>query len=333
MREVKPTIFFAVPRIWEKLFSSIVLQMKEATFIGKFLYGMTLKLGKSEKAINKALFRVLAWLTLKNIKAILGLTNTRMAMSGAAPIAPDLLYWLEILGIPIYEVYGQTESSGIATANTPEKKNRGTIGIPMPGTEVKLARDNEILIKGPNVFAGYWRQEQKTKETIIDGWLHTGDTGQWINGEFLQITGRKKDIIITSGGKNISPAEIETEIKCSPFITDAVVIGDQRKYLTSLVMIDYENVERFVQDRNLPFTDFTSLCHLKEVTQLIEKEIVGVNKKFSRVEQIKKFRLIDQKLHPEDEELTATMKLKRNVVASKYRRLIDSMYQSEPLHV
>ena len=308
--------------------------MKEATLIGKWLYGLTLKLGKMEhSALARVAFKCLSWLTLNNIKSFLGLTDTRMAMSGAAPIAPDLLHWLELLGIPIYEVYGQTESSGIATANTPDKKNRGSIGIPMPGTEIKLASDNEILIKGPHVFAGYWGQQEKTSQTIVDGWLHTGDTGQWVDGEFLQITGRKKDIIITSGGKNISPAEIETEIKCSPFITDAVVIGDQRKYLTSLVMIDYETVERFVQELNLPFTDFSSLCHLKEVTQLIEKEITGVNQKFSRVEQIKKFRLIDQRLHPEDEELTATMKLKRNVVATKYSGLIDSMYGSESIHL
>ena len=199
----------------------------------------------------------------------------------------------------------------------------------MPGTEIRLSAEGEILVRGKNVFMGYLNQPEKTAETVVDGWLHTGDVGTIDADGFVRITDRMKDIIITAGGKNITPSEFENQLKFSPYITDAVVIGEKRPYLTSLVMIDHENVEKFAQDNAIPFSNYMSLCRRPEVQELIQGEIDRVNKAFARVEQVKKFRLIEQKLTAEDEELTPTMKLKRKLVNEKYKSLIDSMYAKE----
>ena len=202
----------------------------------------------------------------------------------------------------------------------------GTVGIARPGTEVRLSPAGEILLRGPHVFLGYYKNPAKTAETVVDGWLHTGDVGTLDADGFLTITDRMKDIIITAGGKNVTPSEIENQLKFSPYIADAVVIGDQRKFLSCLVMIDHETVAQFAQERNVPFTNFASLCRAREVQELIGDEIERVNKQLARVETIKTFRLIEQILTPEDEELTPTMKLKRSFVNRKYKDVIDGMY-------
>jgi long-chain acyl-CoA synthetase len=207
-----------------------------------------------------------------------------------------------------------------------ERIKLGSVGIAAPDTEVRLSSQGEILLRGPHVFLGYLNQPEKTKETVVDGWLHTGDVGAIDNEGFVKITDRMKDIIITAGGKNITPSEIENQLKFSPYVSDAVVIGDKRKYLSCLVMIDYDNVVKFAQDKNVPFTNYASLTRAREVQDLVWSEIEKVNKQFARVETIKKFRLIDQLLTPEDDELTPTMKLKRKFVNVKYKELIDSMY-------
>jgi long-chain acyl-CoA synthetase len=199
----------------------------------------------------------------------------------------------------------------------------------MAPSEVKVAADGELLIRGPTVFMGYLNQPEKTAETLKDGWLHTGDVGRVDKDGYFYITDRMKDIIITAGGKNVTPSEFENQLKFSPFITDAVVIGDKRPYLVALVMIDHENVERYAQDQAIPFSNFASLCRRPEIQELIQGELDKANKLFARVEQVKKFRLIEQKLSPEDEELTPTMKLKRKLVNEKYRELIESMYLKE----
>nr|WP_199899588.1 AMP-binding protein [Sneathiella glossodoripedis] len=246
--------------------------------------------------------------------------------SGAAPISPDLIKWYLALGLDMYEVYGQTENVGLATSNLEDKFKLGTVGPPAPNTEVAISDQGEILLKGPHIFMGYLNQPEKTAETVVDGWLHTGDVGYIDNEGFVKITDRMKDIIITAGGKNITPSEIENQLKFSPYISDAVVIGDKRKYLTCLIMIDQENVEKYAQDRDVPFTNFQSLCKAKEVEELIWSEIEKVNKNFAQVETIKKFRLIDEILTAEDDELTPTMKLKRSFVNKKYEALINTMY-------
>jgi long-chain acyl-CoA synthetase len=208
-----------------------------------------------------------------------------------------------------------------------DRMKLGTVGVARPGTEVRLSPEGEILLRGPHVFLGYYRRPEKTAETVVDGWLHTGDVGEIDADGFVRITDRMKDIIITAGGKNVTPSEIENQLKFSPFISDAVVIGDQRKFLSCLVMIDPETVSQFAQERSVPFTDFASLCRTKEVQDLIWAEIERVNKQLARVETIKTFRLIEQVLTPEDEELTPTMKLKRSFVNRKYKDVIDGMYE------
>ncbi len=202
----------------------------------------------------------------------------------------------------------------------------GTVGVARPGTEIRLSPQGEILLKGPHVFLGYYKNPERTAQTVIDGWLHTGDVGRMDAEGFVTITDRMKDIIITAGGKNVTPSEIENQLKFSPYISDAVVIGDQRKYLSCLVMIDHETVAQFAQEKNVPFTNFASLCRATEVQDLIWSEIERVNKQLARVETIKKFRLIEELLTAEDEELTPTMKLKRTFVNRKYKDVIDGMY-------
>lgn len=337
IREVSPTLFFAVPRIWEKFYSTISIQVKDATRFGRWAYKRAISIGYraaeyrlSGEKIPFALgmiYRLAKATVLNNIKRMLGLNRVNFTLSGAAPISPDLIKWYYALGIDMIEGYGQTECTGFATCNRIGQAKLGTIGKPISGVEVKLSEKGEILIKGSNVFVGYLNQPEKTAETIVEGWLHTGDVGKVDKDGYFTITDRMKDIIITAGGKNITPSEFENQLKFSPYITDAVIIGDKRKYLSCLIMIDQENVEKYAQDNDVPYTNYASLCRTQEVIQLIWDEVANINKDFARVEQVKKFRLIDQLLTAEDDELTPTMKLKRKFVNEKYKDLINSMYQ------
>lgn len=336
VREVAPTWFFAVPRIWEKFYSDITIKMSDATRIGKIAYNAAISIGRkrAQRSLNgekipfhlNAAFWIADKLILNNIKVYLGLRRTRILGTGAAPISPDLIVWYLALGLEMREIYGQTENTGISTV-MPKRKKLGTVGAALPGTEVALSPQSEIIVRGPHVFLGYLNNQAKTDETVIDGWLHTGDVGAIDDDGYVKITDRMKDIIVTAGGKNITPSEIENQLKFSPYISDAVVIGDRRKYLSCLIMIDHDNVVKYAQDRAVPFTNYASLCAAKEVRDLIDGEIANVNKNFARVETIKRFALIDQLLSAEDDELTPTMKLKRKFVNEKYKALIDGMYQ------
>ncbi|MBW1848444.1 MAG: AMP-binding protein [Deltaproteobacteria bacterium] len=263
---------------------------------------------------------------LQNVKKVTGLNNVRWCISGAAPISPDLLKFYHSIGIDMREVYGQTESTGAATMHIPGGTKFGTVGEPVPGCEIKIAEDGEILIKGSNVFKGYFNDPDKTRETIIDGWLHTGDVGSIDEDGHVIISDRKKDIIITAGGKNITPSEIENQLKFSPYVNDAVVIGDGRKYLTALIMIDDENVMEYAQENRIPFTTYANLTKAPEIIKLIHQEVEKVNKNFARVETVKKFSLIDIKLTEDDDEITPTMKLKRKFVSEKFKDAIEAMY-------
>ena len=338
IREVSPTVFIAVPRIWEKFYSSITIIMKDATFIGKYFYNLSIKIGSEYKNYFvegekpplrlKIAFWICDQLVLKNIKKLLGLSKCRHALSGAAPISPELINWYLSLGIDMREGWGMTETAGVGTAFYTREIKTGFVGRAVNQSEVRIAEDGEILFKGPGVFCGYLNKPEQTNEALVDGWLHTGDVGQLDNYGNMKITDRKKDIIITAGGKNISPSEIENELKFSPFISDAVIIGDKRKFLSCLIMIDEDNVMKFAQDHDVPFSNFESLCRTKEIVELIDGEVSGVNKKFANVEQVKKFSLIDIQLTAEDDELTPTMKLKRKFINEKYSNIIESMYQS-----
>lgn len=335
-QEIAPTVHFAVPRVWEKHHSHVTIKLKEGTALGRWAYEVAIKIGawvadakkrgETPSLLASLLYRVVDPLVLKNIRVLLGIDNCRWLSTGAAPIAPELIDWFWALGTPMYEVYGQTECTGLATANCPADFRLGSVGKPAQEIEIVLSEEGEILIRSPGVIRGYWNNPEKTAETFRQGWLHTGDVGRIDDDGFVYVIDRMKDIIITAGGKNITPSEIENQLKFSPYITDAVVVGDRRPYLTCLVMIDHENVTKYAQDRGVPFTNYTSLCHTQEVQDLVGEEIEKVNMKFARVETIKKFRLIDQMLDEEDEELTPTMKLKRKVVNEKYAELIEAMY-------
>jgi long-chain acyl-CoA synthetase len=263
------------------------------------------------------------------VRRAIGVHRAKVLITGAAPISPDLVRWYMALGLEMVEVWGQTESCGAVTSNIGGRVKPGSIGPRMSHAEVALSPQGELLVRGNTVFMGYLNQPEKTAETLHGGWLHTGDVGKVDDEGFFYITDRMKDIIITAGGKNITPSEIENQLKFSPYITDAVVIGEKRPYLGALVMIDHENVEKYAQDNAIPFSNYASLCRRPEVQALIQDEIDRVNKTFARAEQVKKFRLIERKLTVEDEELTPTMKLKRKLVNDKYKDLIESMYARE----
>ena len=337
LREVQPTAFLAVPRVWEKFYSGITIALKDATAFQNWMYRNALAIGNRVteyklqgdtpplplRLANSAAY----YLVFRNIRRMLGLDRCRLAFTGAAPIAPDLIRWYLALGIDMREVYGQTENCGVATVMPPDRIKLGSVGKSAPWGEVAISPQGEILIRGDFLFMGYLNQPERTAETIdAKGWLHTGDVGSIDNEGFVKITDRMKDIIITSGGKNITPSEIENQLKFSPYISDAVVIGDKRPYLTCLLMIDQENVEKFAQDHDIPFTNYASLCRAPEIQDLIQREIEAVNVNFARVETIKKFFLIERQLTPEDEELTPTMKLKRSFVNKRYAAEIDAMY-------
>ena len=337
LQEVSPNTFTAVPRVWEKIYSQVLILAQEATPLGRWAYHRAVKAGKARAeymvenkpvpAMVQMRFKLWDFLVLRNLRRMLGLDKMRRGGTGAAPISPELLKWFWGIGVPLVEGYGMTETAGLATINTRGDNRIGTIGTAIPGYQVRIAEDGEIQTKGLNNFQGYWRNNEKTAETFTeDGWLRTGDVGRIDEDGYVTITGRLKDIIITAGGKNITPAEIESRLKFSHYISDAVIIGDRRKYLTALIMIDQENVEKYAQDNKVPFSNFASLCAAKEVKDLIKGEVEAVNKEFARVEQIKDFRLIDVLLTAEDEELTATMKLKRSYVEKAHAHLIEEMY-------
>jgi len=338
VREIAPTVFTAVPRIWEKFYSSVVIAIRESGRAQQAAYAWAIGVGgrvADRVLAGQPVGAVLRWqfalarrLALDNVRKLIGIDRARFLVTGAAPISPDLVRWYLALGVPMVEVWGMTESCGAATYTPATRIKPGMIGPACPYNEVKLdPASGELLIRGRNVFMGYLNQPERTAETIDgDGWLHTGDVGTQDGDGYFRITDRMKDIIITAGGKNITPSELENELKFSPYITDAVVVGDRRAYLTAIVMIDLENVEKFAQDHDIPFSNYASLARAPEVQALVAAEVERVNAKFARVEQIKKFWLLEKQLSAEDEELTPTMKLKRKLVEKKYADRIDAMY-------
>jgi len=339
IREIAPTVITGVPRIWEKFYSGVLIALNQAGALQQWAYKTAIGIGyrrakllEERKPVPAGLafaFRLARLLVLNNVRKLIGIHRARFLATGAAPISPDLLRWYMALGVDMVEAWGQTETAGGVTFNPLGRVRLGSIGIALPPSEVKVSAEGELLVRGPTMFMGYLNQPEKTAETLKDGWVHTGDVGRVDADGYFYITDRMKDIIITAGGKNITPSEIENQLKFSPFITDAVVIGDKRPYLVALVMIDHENVERYAQDHAIPFSNFASLCRRPEVQELIQAEVDRVNKAFARVEQVKKFRLIEYKLTAEDEELTPTMKLKRKLVHEKYKDLIEAMYMKE----
>jgi long-chain acyl-CoA synthetase len=335
LREVSPTIFCSVPRIWEKFVSMIMIRMSDSTIVKRAMYGIAVKVGlryvgtikgSRERFWLTFLYWPLYWLVLYHLKRQLGFDRVRLAVCGAAPASPELFEYFNALGIPLREGYGQTESTGVIALQRLDRPRWGYVGEPIPGIEVKIAEDGEILAKGPGVFKGYFKDPELTAETIKDGWLHTGDVGVMEDG-FLKIMDRKKDILITAGGKNITPAFIENKLKFSSYIQDAVVIGDGRKYLVALILIDEDNVTKYAQDNRVPFSTFADLTQNSEIKKLIEKEVSKVNKTLARVETIKKFQLLPRRFYEEDGDVTPTKKVKRRFLEKRYADMIEKMYK------
>jgi len=336
LAEVQPSVFPAVPRILERMHAGALVKMKDASKLKQILFSLASKLGDitakrrlelgEDDFIAKITNFFAQLLGFRALRKKLGLLNVDNALSGAAPISPEILRFFMSLGVPIYEGYGMTENSAIATGNRPGKVKLGTVGVPQPGVEIKLAEDGEILIKHPGVFKGYFKNEEATSEVIDDeGWLYTGDVGQY-DGQFLKIIDRKKDIIITSGGKNVSPSEIENNIKTSPFIREAIVIGDDRKFLSALIGIEFDIVSNWALRKNIPHTTYRNLSENENVKELIWKEIIKANEKTSSL-SIREFRMITKELDHEDGDMTATQKVKRNVMMEKFSDLIEDMYK------
>ncbi|MDY6881617.1 MAG: AMP-binding protein [Desulfatiglans sp.] len=336
MAEIFPTFFLAVPRIWEKMMAGIIIKMKDATWLKRKAYEFSLPIGEeiSEKRLNgepiPLSLRIkhgLCYLLLfRHLKKELGLLRARVALSGAAPIAPEVLQFFHSLGVGVVEGWGMTEETGIGTCNRPGDIKLGTVGKPIPGVQAKIAEDGEILLKCEHVFVGYWKDPEATARTVQDGWLYTGDVGELDDEGRLKITDRKKEIIITSGGKNIAPSEIENHLKCSPYINEAIVIGDGRKYLTALIQIEYDNVAKWAQERGLAYTTFKSLSQNPDVYEMIKSEVNKANRDFAQVETVKKFRLLEKELDHDDDELTATLKLRRKTVYKRFGDIIEEMY-------
>lgn len=336
-REVSPTVIFAVPRIWEKYYSAVRIRIANATWFKRVAYGIAERLGIGYAQLRltgkkvPALMKIMRFLAnvgvFYKLRERLGFERVRLAVSGAAPISPDVLRYFHGIGVPMREVYGQTEGSG-PTCIHQGQVELGNVGPPLPGVEVRIAEDGEILFRGGNVFMGYFKNPEATTETLSDGWLHSGDVGRLDEKGYLSITDRKKDLIITAGGKNIAPQNMENQLKFSPYINDAIVIGDRLKFLSALIVIDEENVVQYAQDHKIPFTTYESLTKAPEIVELIDRELQEVNKALSQVEKIKKFTIVPKKLYEEDGEVTPTMKVKRKYINEKYADLIKAMYKS-----
>jgi long-chain acyl-CoA synthetase len=340
MREVQPTIFEAVPRIWEKMHASVLIRMASASRFKKanyrFWMGLARKLGRrlvhngGTWTLMMRIQYLFGWLFLfRSLKERLGLSRCRHGITAAAPIAPEIIEFFLGIGVPVYEAYGMTENSAIATTNRHGRVRLGTVGEPYSVVELRLDdTTGEILTRHPGVFAGYWNRPDATVATLDpDGWLHTGDVGEWVDGTHLKIVDRLKDIIITAGGKNISPSEIENALKMSPYVGEAIVVGDGRKYVAALIAIDFDATSEWAQRKRIPHTTFRDLSEKEEVRELIQRVVTETNQQFSSVEQVKRFDIITKELDHEDGELTATMKVKRSVIADQFADQIEEMYR------
>jgi long-chain acyl-CoA synthetase len=337
LREVSPTIFLGVPRIWEKMHATVTVKMQDSSWLKRTMFGFFTKRGIAIAArrragtsglLDRAVWRIGDLLVFRPLQERLGLRRCRRALTGAAPVSPDLIRWYHGIGVPLFEGYGQTECAGLSHLNRPGRDRIGTVGTPVPLVDVRLAEDGEVLVRGPSVFCGYLNKPEATAATVDpEGWLHTGDIGEIDADGFLTITGRKKDIIITAGGKNLSPEKIENALKTSPYIKEAISIGDRRRFVCALVQIELDNVGNWATRRRLPYTSYADLAAKPEVIALVGKAIDDANELLAPVEQVKAFRILPKELSQDDGELTATQKVRRREVTALFGELIESMYR------
>ena len=339
LREVQPTLFFAVPRILEKIHATILIKGLDATLLKRLLFRGSMRLadviGKQKVAnggdhtlMSRLLYGLGYVLVFRALRERIGLRRCRWAGSGAAPIAPEILRFFLGIGVPVYELYGMTENTAVATVNLVHRMKLGTVGEPYAGTGLRIDEETgEIQTKHPGVFLGYWQDPAATAETFTeDGWLKTGDVGVWVDGTHVKIVDRIKHIIITAGGKNISPSEIENRLKTSPWIKEAMVVGDRRKFLSALIGIELDTVGDWATRKGIPYTTYRDLTEKPQVLELVQQEVNRVNSELASVEQIKRFCMIPKELDHEDGELTATQKLKRNAMEGMFSDLVESMY-------
>ena len=340
LREVAPSMFLGVPRIWEKLHSAITIKMLETGPLRRKLYQQALaactplaEKPRSQWTLTERLgYAWHYWLVLRALQNFIGLREAEVALTGAAPIAPDVVRFFRTLGVPLIEVYGLTESTGMVTGHELDRVSVGTVGIPTQGVQWRIAQGSdddmggEFQIKGDMVFAGYYKNPEATAQSIQDGWLHTGDVVRLVDGQ-IKIVDRLKDIMITAGGKNLTPSEIENTMKASPYIKECVIVAEGRKFVGALVMIDYETVGKWAEARRIAFTHFRSLVETPEVRQLIDAEIASGNAKLAQVAQIRKFHMLTKELDHDDGEVTATMKVRRSSIYKTYAAEIEALYR------
>lgn len=333
LREVAPTTFLGVPRIWEKLHSSIHIRMLEAGGYRKKLYDRAIAdcaplatVPRAERTLRQRLtFGFWYLLVFRALQNYIGLRRTRIALTGAAPISPGIVAFFRTIGVPLIEVYGATETSGIALGQRLSRLDPGAVGEVIVNAEARISDAGELLLRGDTVFAGYYKNEEGTRDTIRDGWLYTGDVVQEDAGQF-RIVDRLKDIMITAGGKNLAPSEIENTVKGSPYIKECIVIGERRKYVSALIQIDFETTGKWAEENGIAYTTFRNLVENPAVRELIEAEIARANASLAQVSHIRRFHLLTKELDHDDDEVTATMKVRRANVQEKYAKEIESLY-------
>ena len=334
--EVSPTVFLGVPRIWEKMHASVTLKMKDSSWLKRRLFeffvahGLRVRAGAAgaPSAFDRLLSRLGDLLIYRPLQERLGLRRCHLPVTGAAPLSSEIIRFFEAIGVPLVEGYGQTECGGVSHMNPPGRARLGSVGAPVAGTEQRLADDGEIEVRGPHVFCGYLHDDEATAATVTpDGWLRTGDVGVLDGDGYLTITGRKKEIIITAGGKNLSPEKIENALKTSPYVKEAVAVGDARKFIVALVQIDYDAVGDWASRRKIPYTSYADLAAKPEVVALVDGQIRQANEHLARVEQVRKSAILPKELHQDDGELTATQKVRRRQVMRIFETLIDDLYR------
>jgi long-chain acyl-CoA synthetase len=336
LKEISPTAFLTVPRLWEKMHSNMIIKIQDAFPLKRWIFNLSLPVGEKVAQFRWARKQVpfhwkllygMAYLAMfRHLRKKLGLLRSRICYSGAAPLSPDVMKFLHSIGIWVKESYGSTEMSGMITAHPDNAIKPGTVGKVLPGIKCTIAPDGEIVLSGETVFTGYYKNPEATENSVRNGLFYTGDVGEIDEDGHLIIRDRKKDIIITAGGKNITPSEIENKLKFSPYIKEAIIIGDRRKYLTALIQIELDNVSNWAQSNRILFTTYKSLAQNDRVNELIRSEVNKVNKVLASVETIKKFTILDKELDQDDEELTATMKVRRSIIEEKFKDLIEVMY-------
>ncbi|HRP78280.1 MAG TPA: AMP-dependent synthetase/ligase, partial [Aquamicrobium sp.] len=335
LREVAPSMFLGVPRIWEKLHSSIHIRMLETGGLRRRLFEWAYKAcepfaetPRARRGLGQRLLYGISYLLVfRALQNYVGLRRAHVAMTGAAPISPRIVRFFRTIGVPLVEVYGATETSGIALGQKLDRLDPGAVGTPIVNAEARIGEDGELLLRGPTVFKGYYKNEEATAAAIRDGWLHTGDVVTMEDGQF-RIVDRLKDIMITAGGKNLSPSEIENTVKGSPYIKECIVIGEAKKYVSALIQIDYETVGKWAEENRIAYTNFRNLAENPAVRDLIEAEIAEANGQLAQVSHIRRFHLLAKELDHDDDEVTATMKVRRANIQTKYAAEIAGLYSA-----